>query len=74
VCKSLAELFCAIEPYVLAPRFVINFRRYNTCRRGLMTDNDFMGPLLSLVPLEYELGPISPATDPKVGIERSGRG
>ncbi|OAX33167.1 hypothetical protein K503DRAFT_548964 [Rhizopogon vinicolor AM-OR11-026] len=60
VCKSLAELFCAIEPYVLAPRFVINFRRYNTCRHGLMTGSDLMGLPLTSVPPEYELGPMSP--------------
>lgn len=69
VCKSLAELFCAIEPFVLAPRLVLNFRRYNTCRHGLMTD--FMGPLLTS--MEYELGPVEPGPDSKIDIERSER-
>ncbi|KAG0699970.1 hypothetical protein DFH29DRAFT_934295 [Suillus ampliporus] len=62
VCTSLAELFCAIEPYILAPRLVINFREYNTCSRGLVMSSDFEGPLLTSpsVRAEYELGPVSP--------------
>ncbi|KAG2126597.1 hypothetical protein DEU56DRAFT_915984 [Suillus clintonianus] len=72
VCTSLAELFCAIEPYVLAPRLVINFREYNICTRGLMTSSDFMGPLLAsnVVRTEYELSPMSPGPDSKFDIER----
>lgn len=64
-------MFCAIEPFVLAPRLVLNFRRYNTCRRGLMTD--FMGPLLTSMTMEYELGPVGPGPDSKIDIERSRR-
>ncbi|KAG1755261.1 uncharacterized protein EDB91DRAFT_1098003 [Suillus paluster] len=75
VCTSLAELFCAIEPYVLAPRLVINFREYNKGSHGLVASSDFIGPIItspSVRALEYELGPLSPASpDSKFDVERN---